>query len=430
MKSIELRGNDDLEILIQKIISSNKEELIVVFGRTSSTQDGLLFLVNEINFADESYISRSQLGLKWDAELTAKWVRKAEMDKMGIVLIHAHSGGSKVDFSTVDLKTKRKMLKHFNMYLPHSASGYVVVNSVDIRGEFIYENKTYDLELMRSVGCPTYMRGKKNRERFIPSPKHHRQELALGENASRILRNSTIAVVGLGGAGSMVVEQLGHLGVGEIILVDGDKLEKSNLSRVVSSSVKDIGLSKVEISARLVKSIDNKIKLKKIKEFAPTKNIYDTLKNVSVIISCVDKINAKLALNNFSKRYLLPLIDVGITIRRQGNTVTNINGQVIRVNPSNNCLKCFGIISKILEKKESIEHYGAKVKNPQVITYNGVIASLAVGEMLKILTGIAGEDYKTSNLGYDGLTGEVIRVEGPNFKCDVCKSQFAQGDPN
>lgn len=426
--NMELRGDEKLEELINQILASPQEELIVAFGKTTETKNGLVFLVEKIGFADETYLTRSYSGLRWDAKLTAQWVKEAETSNKGVVLMHAHPFKGKAGFSSTDIATKDRILKHFGMYLQQNASGYMVVGLNDFIGDFVYNDKIYSLTTIRSVGCPVIIR-EKNRFSYKSSPYHHRQELAFGKEANKKLNNTVVAVVGLGGAGSMVSQQLAHLKAGKIILIDGDQLEKSNLSRVVGATSDDIGKDKTLIAERLIKTIDPGIDVIKIKDYAPTPQIYQELKTADIIISCVDKISAKIALNNFAKRYLVPLIDIGVTIRRKKDGVKSITGQVVRVLPSCRCLKCLNIISSALEKKEEIQNYGTKVKNPQVITYNGVLASLAVNEMIKLITGIGGIENSTINLSFDGLRGTIERVGTPSFVCDVCKTQYAQGDP-
>ncbi len=425
---MELRGSEKLKDFINQILVSSQEELIVAFGKTTETKNGPIFLVEKIGFADETYITRSYSGLKWDAKLTAQWVREAESSDKGIVLMHAHPFRGRAGFSSTDISTKDRILKHFGMYLPQNASGYMVVGLNDFIGDFVYKGKNYSLTAIRSVGCPVEIR-EKNRFPYKSSSYHHRQELAFGKEANRKLNNAVVAVVGLGGAGSMVSQQLTHLKVGKIILIDKDKIEKSNISRIVGATKSDVGENKTLPAERLIKATDPGIVILKINDFAPTPEIYQELKSTDVIISCVDKVAARIALNNFSKRYLVPLIDVGVTIRREKDLVVSINGQVVRVLPSGRCLKCLNIVSSALEKQDEIQNYGTKVKNPQVITYNGVLASLAVGEMLKFITGVAGTENETVNLSYDGLKGTVERIVTPDFICDVCKSQYAQGDP-
>jgi ThiF family len=80
-----------------------------------------------------------------------------------------------------------------------------------------------------------------------------------GDVGQEILRGLTVAVVGAGGGGSLLVEMLAHLGVGKLIIVDYDVISKSNLSRVVGSTCDDVGRLKVDVMRELVTRIDPEI---------------------------------------------------------------------------------------------------------------------------------------------------------------------------
>ena len=67
------------------------------------------------------------------------------------------------------------------------------------------------------------------------------------------LARMSVCVIGVSGTGSIVAEQLARLGVGEIILIDFDKLEERNLNRILNSSLADIGSYKVEMFAGAIR---------------------------------------------------------------------------------------------------------------------------------------------------------------------------------
>src|SRR5689334_7577265 len=76
----------------------------------------------------------------------------------------------------------------------------------------------------------------------------------LGTRAQEVLANTRVTIAGLGGGGSHIAQQLAHVGVGEIRLVDPDKIEPSNLNRLVGATQADVDqkLPKVEIARRTI----------------------------------------------------------------------------------------------------------------------------------------------------------------------------------
>lgn len=80
----------------------------------------------------------------------------------------------------------------------------------------------------------------------------------LGARSEELLRTATVAIVGLGGGGSHIAQQLGHVGVGNLILFDPDQVEHSNLNRLVGATTRDADdrTYKVDVAARLVEALN------------------------------------------------------------------------------------------------------------------------------------------------------------------------------
>ena len=77
-----------------------------------------------------------------------------------------------------------------------------------------------------------------------------RAEMLLGTEGLNILRSSKVAVFGIGGVGSYVVEALARCGVGQLVLIDKDDISISNINRQLHATTKTIGKSKVEVMRR------------------------------------------------------------------------------------------------------------------------------------------------------------------------------------
>ncbi len=95
---------------------------------------------------------------------------------------------------------------------------------------------------------------------------YDRQIRAFGEEGQAALARLRLGVVGLGGTGSVVVQQLAHLGVSDFLLVDPDAVETTNLNRTVGSTPKSVGESKVSVAARMIRSIRPDARVEEIVE--------------------------------------------------------------------------------------------------------------------------------------------------------------------
>src|SRR5215470_19185367 len=80
----------------------------------------------------------------------------------------------------------------------------------------------------------------------------------LGEKSDWVLRRSRVGIVGLGGGGSHIAQQLGHLGVGEFVLIDPDEVEDTNLNRLVGATQQDVAnrANKVSVAAQVIGGVN------------------------------------------------------------------------------------------------------------------------------------------------------------------------------
>lgn len=135
-----------------------------------------------------------------------------------------------------------------------------------------------------------------------------RTELLIGKEKVEKLRKAKVAVFGIGGVGSYVVEALCRSGIENFILVDKDVVDLSNLNRQIIATRKTIGKSKVEVSKERILEINPNAKVKTIKEFFSTnsKDLFDN--GVSYVIDCVDTVTAKIELVVRAKKLNVPII--------------------------------------------------------------------------------------------------------------------------
>ena len=165
--------------------------------------------------------------------------------------------------------------------------------------------------------------------------RHDRLIRGFGEHAFRRLRQARIGVVGSGGGAAHVLQQLAYLGVGAIIPVDADKVDITSLNRLIGAQPPrrrtlldqllgrgkgDVGSLKVDVMTRMIKAIDPGIQVTPYPEFFPTQATVQALRRCDLIVTCVDRLQVRDDLNRLSKRYLIPMIDVGIEIAQTAPT--------------------------------------------------------------------------------------------------------------
>ena len=189
----------------------------------------------------------------------------------------------------------------------------------------------------------------------------------LGSEGQKRLLQSKVLVAGLGGLGGHVVEQLVRCGVGELVGVDADNFDETNLNRQLYSDINSIGLSKTEAARNRVAKINDAV------EFYPLTckledlegNTYD---GVDLIFDCLDTIPSRLHLQEMGERYSIPLVH---------GAIGGWFGQVAVVWPGSKLLSnIYGT------KREGIEK---TLGNPPFTP--ALIATLMVSEGIKLLLG-------------------------------------------
>jgi hypothetical protein len=212
-----------------------------------------------------------------------------------------------------------------------------------------------------------------------------------GKAGQAELANARVAVIGLGGIGSLVCEYLARLGVGEILAVDPDHLETTNLSRVVGATRADAeyGRPKVEIAARhSAEASDTKIL--PIAADVAMESVAHRLRDCDYLFLAADSMRARLVFNALIHQYLVPGVQLGAKVRTAPDgTLLDVMSAVRPVRPGEGCLWCNQLIDPhqlAIEAKSDAERqaqaYGVAEPNPSVITLNGVAAAHAVNDFL------------------------------------------------
>ena len=135
-----------------------------------------------------------------------------------------------------------------------------------------------------------------------------REELIIGKENIEKLNNSKVAIFGIGGVGSFVIEGLVRAGIGKFILVDDDEICLSNLNRQIIATRKTIGKSKVEVAKSRILEINPDAEVEIHKEFfmPDSKNFFDN--SISYVVDSIDTVTAKIELVVRAKKLNIPII--------------------------------------------------------------------------------------------------------------------------
>ena len=253
----------------------------------------------------------------------------------------------------------------------------------------------------------------------------------LGPQSDQILNDCVVAIVGLGGGGSHIAQQLTHLGVSNFLLFDPDKVEDTNLNRLIGATAEDViaGTLKTSIASRLIKGINPEAAVDCINGI--WQEHHALLRRCDIIFGCLDSYRDRYELEVAARRYLLPLLDIGMDVH-EGDDGFCVSGQVILSMPGNLCMRCLGFLREELLAKEA-ENYGAAGGRPQVVWANGVLASAAVGVFTQLFTPWDKAHAATVYLEYDGNTQRLASSNRLAYMRDRQCPHFVEfrdlGDP-
>lgn len=248
----------------------------------------------------------------------------------------------------------------------------------------------------------------------------------LGVNSDEILERSRVGIIGLGGGGSHIVQQLAHLGVGNFILCDPDKIENSNLNRLVGATLSDARKKtfKVDVAESVIRNLNPKADIKKFSE--KWQNQAPFLRECDAIFGCVDSLSERDQLEVFTRRHIIPYLDIGMDVCAV-NSQHYIGGQVILSMPGNLCMRCLGYIND-KDLREEAPRYGSAGSKPQVVWPNGLLASIAVGIFIQLVTPWHSKNFATIYFEYDGNTNLVSPSPRFEFMKERTCEHFASID--
>lgn len=195
-----------------------------------------------------------------------------------------------------------------------------------------------------------------------------RQEAAFGKPFNAMLRSLRVAVIGEGGTGSPAATLLSRAGVGELILIDGDILDKTNMNRVRGYRAKDIGRNKARGLKRFIDSLGLDVKVSAIdSNLDESGEAIDALSSADVVFGCTDDQAGRDLMNQAIYYYAQVLIDVGLSgfidIDQESHPyLRDHRGRVSCVLPeSGACLRCQKVVTE-----EGLRYEQAIKDNPEL----------------------------------------------------------------
>jgi molybdopterin/thiamine biosynthesis adenylyltransferase len=385
-------------------------------GQSRTHTETRLLVRQVISVPDEDLLSQSGRELTIPANSFLSAMKRADRDQASFVLVHSHPRGMPDHSQQDDLEEPGLFRTAYNRVSTSDAlhASIVVSEPAIPRGRvWMDDGGTAPIDVICIIGRRIVFVPHSGRFGDVDTRFHDRAVRAFGPDIQPLLKNLTVGVVGAGGTGSSVTEQLIRLGVGHLIVADGQTLDRSNVSRVYGSGTEDVGISKAALMQRLARHLGFDTCIEIIKRPITYQTALKALRQCGIVFGCTDDQWGRSLLSLFSIEYCIPVFDLGVKIDSTDGFIRSIPGRITTLMPGLPCLYCRNHITVQGVEVEQLQELAPEEAEqrrregyipelpdaePAVIAFTTTTAALAIGEFLNRLTGFKGEDYKAGEL--------------------------------
>ncbi len=407
---------DDYEQL-QRVLSTHPgvENAAYILCRQSKTPLGIRLLVREvIATKPEHLLEASAAHMKIASASFRSAMKRADELKCGFGFVHTHPEGFEKHSPQDDREEVPLFRTAYNRIHNDTPHVSLVFTGSGISSARVWreDGTVAPVERVRIIGNRFRFLFAERASRSVPEF-FDRQVRAFGADLQQLLGRLTVGVVGAGGTGSAVIQQLTRLGVGELLIADGEAFDASNINRLYGSRVVDQDIPKVKIAERAIADIGLGTRLTILPRPITFRSAFAQLRDCDVIFGCTDEEWGRSLLTRAAIYYGIPVFDVGVKIDSAEGTILSIQGRVTPLMPGAPCLFCRGRITAERigiesQRETSTELAAERVRDgyapeledpaPSVIPFTTTVAASAISEFLNRLTGFMGDVGRGSEL--------------------------------
>jgi len=407
----------EYEALQTHLAVSKDEQAAFLICRTVRTETEMRLLVREfVPVTAKDIQEQSPVHMKISPRAYIRAMKRADDEKSCLIFVHSHPRGQ-AEHSRQDDLEEAKLFKTAHIRIRSQAvHGSMVLTPKGISSARVWlpDGTAEQIERVRIVGRRMRFWFANSTAPSVPDF-FDRQVRAFGPDIQHLFSRLRVGVVGVGGTGSCVVEQLIRLGVGTIIIADGEKFERSNVNRVYGSRLIDDGVAKIKIAQRLAADIGLGTVVELIDKPITYRSAVQQFRNCDLVMGCTDDELGRSLLNSFAIYYYIPVFDMGVKIDSSDGVIRSIQGRVTTLINGAACLHCRGRISaeRIAaqakweanpEEAQALldEGYLPELGDPApaVVAFTTAIAASAVNELLHRLTGFMGAERESTETLY------------------------------
>ncbi|UGA49061.1 ThiF family adenylyltransferase (plasmid) [Bradyrhizobium quebecense] len=395
----------------------------------------------------EDRVSSSAQHVTWDTKGFVALLQRCQREELVVGIAHCHPRGPQ-DFSVQDDENESELLRTACNRNGPSAKLVSILFYEDggIRAR-VWQFPKHKADC-KSVA----VFGERFRFHFpaAPSPVSEvfaRQVLAFGPSLMAQLKALRVGIIGAGGTGSATAMLAARAGAGQIVVVDDDIVEPTNLNRLhgATQSDADAMMGKADIAAREIARMGLGVRVVPLKGWANSPLVRDALKSCDVIFCCTDDNAGRIFLNRLAYFYFIPVIDMGLAMavaKPPAVGMADISARVTTILPPETCLLCRDAVDTELAREEDLrrrnpteydrqkrEAYvrGEGNPNPAVVTFTTEVACMAVNELLNRIVGYRKREMGSEHRRRFLFCEDRATSASPRNTCPICASKLYWG---
>ena len=421
------------ELLFQRLHrhlfpGDNDEHGAVIAAGIAETERGSRLLARELFLARDGidYVPGQRGYRALTAQFVAEQSDYCAAQNLCYLAVHCHGGTNEVGFSSDDLASHRRGYPALLDITDGGPVGALVLARNALAGDVWTRSGRYEIDFTNVIESRVRRLFPRPRPRARHAdPLYDRSARLFGDWGQEILANLKVGIIGLGGGGSLINEWLARLGIGHIVAVDFDRIELSNLPRIVGATRWDamswlagagsdklrrlgkrLARSKVDVARRVAHQANPNIRFDAIRGNVLDERTAKLLVDVDFLFLASDSIQSRLVFNAIIHQYLIPGVQVGAKVPViQNNEVGDAFVATRPVLPyaAAGCLSCHELIPASLVQEEALtesERTAQRyidcpdVVEPSVIALNVLSTAQAVNDMMMLFTGLYREGVK------------------------------------
>jgi hypothetical protein len=446
----------------------NDEHAAVLCVGLVESERGTRLLIREVFLAHDGidYVAGTRGYRALTARFVANAVEYCASHRLGYLAVHSHQGNDWVSFSDVDMASHNRGYPALLDITRGGPVGALVFAENAVAGDIWMNDRRFELDYLEIVGARMRkLYPKPHSCSGYVDPIYDRHARMYGDIGQTILSELKVVIIGAGGGGSLVNQALAHLGVGHLVVVDFDRVDFTNLPRIVGATRLDamtwltlskrpflkrlgrnLATRKVHVAERVARRANPKIRFDAVVGDVRDQSTALLLKDADFIFLASDTFQSRVIFNALVYQYMIPGAQIGakVHVNSKDSHVGDIftASRITMPWAGGGCLYCHGLIPAARVQEEALTEQERRAQRyvedqavaaPSVITLNILSAAQPLNDFMMMFTGLYSQELQLHHQLNFARERSLMNVEAcRDAMCLYCsthaKSRLGRGD--